>query len=250
MKILASDYDGTLRRGGIIEKYDIDAISVFRKAGNKFGIVTGRSLNRLKTDFDEYNVEIDFIVGTNGGIIADADYNKIKSFDIDFNRALDFIEKYRDRTDFSIAVGDGYKTARISRPFDTHFNKYESSSTVEDILENKIINIFVIGLKNPELRSRLIDEFTQEFSDCLNFHKNMTIIDISAGGIYKSTGLEYVKNMYKAEELYVIGDELNDIEMIRKFNGFCVTNARDEVKEYATEMFDSVAACIEHIMRR
>ena len=251
MKILASDYDGTLKGvNGIIEESDIKAISTFREAGHKFGIVTGRSLVRLQTDFEKFGVEADFFIGTNGGIIADSGYNKIMSYDIDFNRAINFIERYKSREDISLAVGDGYRTVRLSRLDDTpDFSQYGASGSFEDICKNKTINSFVIGLKHPGLRSRLIDEFTGEYGDCMNFHQNMTIIDISANGVYKSTGLEYVKNIYKTEELYVIGDELNDIEMIKKFKGFCVTNARAEVKECAAKVFDSVASCIEYIWK-
>ena len=42
MKILASDYDGTLRTGVLVDKKDRDAIVKFQKDGNHFGIVTGR----------------------------------------------------------------------------------------------------------------------------------------------------------------------------------------------------------------
>ena len=41
MKILGSDYDGTLTCGGI-EETKIAAIHRWREAGNRFGIVTGR----------------------------------------------------------------------------------------------------------------------------------------------------------------------------------------------------------------
>ena len=43
MIIIASDYDGTLNHHGVSDG-DKEAITKFRKAGNKFGIVTGRDL--------------------------------------------------------------------------------------------------------------------------------------------------------------------------------------------------------------
>jgi hydroxymethylpyrimidine pyrophosphatase-like HAD family hydrolase len=54
--------------------------------------------------------------------------------------------------------------------------------------------------------------------------------------------------MYNNAPLYVIGDDLNDIGMIKRFDGFCVANAKEEVKEHAIKEFESVASCIEHIM--
>ena len=41
MKIIASDYDGTLNHGGI-DDIKRNAISEWRKAGNLFGLVSGR----------------------------------------------------------------------------------------------------------------------------------------------------------------------------------------------------------------
>jgi hydroxymethylpyrimidine pyrophosphatase-like HAD family hydrolase len=42
MKILGSDFDGTFNCGGIGED-KINAVKKWRAAGNKFGIVSGRS---------------------------------------------------------------------------------------------------------------------------------------------------------------------------------------------------------------
>ena len=51
MYILATDYDGTLSRGGVSQR-NKDAIERFRKAGNLFGVVTGR-------DYYMYNTLVD-----------------------------------------------------------------------------------------------------------------------------------------------------------------------------------------------
>ena len=69
MKILCSDYDGTLSHGGVDEK-KLAAISAWRKKGNKFGIITGRrtsfyrELKELTPVCREYlnlaNLEADF----------------------------------------------------------------------------------------------------------------------------------------------------------------------------------------------
>lgn len=52
MKILASDYDGTLRTEELVAEKDIEAIARFRKAGNLFGIVTGRSMESLQKEIE------------------------------------------------------------------------------------------------------------------------------------------------------------------------------------------------------
>ena len=48
MKILASDYDGTLRTGVLVDKKDRYAIVKFQKDVKHFGIVPGRSMESLQ----------------------------------------------------------------------------------------------------------------------------------------------------------------------------------------------------------
>ena len=42
MKVAASDYDGTLLRGGKIDEETKEGIARWRAAGHKFGVVSGR----------------------------------------------------------------------------------------------------------------------------------------------------------------------------------------------------------------
>ena len=51
MKILASDYDGTLRTEELVDINDVHAIHEFRAAGNMFGLVTGRSMSPYRRRF-------------------------------------------------------------------------------------------------------------------------------------------------------------------------------------------------------
>ena len=73
MKILASDYDGTLRTEELVAEKDIEAIARFRKAGNLFGIVTGRSMESLQKEIERNGFTYDFIITNNGGVIYDGD---------------------------------------------------------------------------------------------------------------------------------------------------------------------------------
>ena len=72
MKILASDYDGTLNVLGEVSRENIEAIRAWRAAGNLFGLVSGRNLGSIKKFLDKDNVPYDFMVGCNGAVITDA----------------------------------------------------------------------------------------------------------------------------------------------------------------------------------
>ena len=71
MKILCSDYDGTLTRGGLdAKKYD--AIHAWREKGNRFGIISGRGARFYSEVTAEHPLlEVDFVACCNGGVILD-----------------------------------------------------------------------------------------------------------------------------------------------------------------------------------
>lgn len=91
MKILASDYDGTLRTEELVDINDVHAIHEFRAAGNMFGLVTGRSMESIQTEIQKNKIEFDFIVANNGGVIYDRDFQRLQVLYMDFNKALDII---------------------------------------------------------------------------------------------------------------------------------------------------------------
>ena len=72
MKIIASDYDGTFNRNGITE-YKKEMLSKWRKAGNLFGIISGRGYPSLKDVVDRKPFEYDFLVCNNGAVIYNTD---------------------------------------------------------------------------------------------------------------------------------------------------------------------------------
>ena len=72
--MLASDYDGTLCKNGVIAKEVIEAIDEFRLKGNIFGIVTGRDyVNGFEYFKKLGSFRFDFILANNGAAAYDAD---------------------------------------------------------------------------------------------------------------------------------------------------------------------------------
>ena len=86
MKILASDYDGTLRTEELVDINDVHAIHEFRAAGNMFGLVTGRSMESIQTEIQKNKIEFDFIVANNGGVIYDRDFQRLQVLYMDSTR--------------------------------------------------------------------------------------------------------------------------------------------------------------------
>lgn len=71
MKLLATDYDGTLLFGDTLLQEDLDAIHKWREDGNLFAIVTGRSHESMMKQIAQYGLQLDYLVTNNGGMIFD-----------------------------------------------------------------------------------------------------------------------------------------------------------------------------------
>ena len=56
-----------------------------------------------------------------------------------------------------------------------------------------------------------------------------------------------IENVDK-QNIFAIGDSYNDIEMIKNFNGFCVSNAEKEVKNISIKEYPSVSELINVIL--
>lgn len=56
---------------------------------------------------------------------------------------------------------------------------------------------------------------------------------------YDKTFYTDEKNI-KKENIYTIGDDASDLEMIKNFKGYAMKNATDEIKKYALKEFDNV----------
>ena len=61
MKLIGSDFDGTLNHGGIDEE-KLQAIRHWRAAGNKFGVVSGRGPDFVKELKEKLGDQFDFLI--------------------------------------------------------------------------------------------------------------------------------------------------------------------------------------------
>jgi HAD superfamily hydrolase (TIGR01484 family) len=65
---LATDYDGTLARDGLVDAPTMEALKEVRRSGRKLILVTGRDLPDLRRVFAELDV-FDLVVAENGALL-------------------------------------------------------------------------------------------------------------------------------------------------------------------------------------
>ena len=69
--------------------------------------------------------------------------------------------------------------------------------------------------------------------------------------ISKSKSIELVSNLENISKnnIYTIGDNINDLEMLRDYNGYAIASAKEEIKEIAGNNIASVSCLIRKLRR-
>ena len=193
MKLIASDFDGTIFIDGKIKTEDIEAIRDFQDKGNLFGLVTGRTYHSLFV-LIEGKIDPDFIIANNRSHIFvknGTDMIEILKYSLDQDKLRDVIDYY----------GRTYPT-KIFTDKDREVVRLEDLREGEEILSLAIYSDHI--LENPS---------QEDFS----FHKSIGVIDVINSAVSKQTGIEFIKDFYGFDkEIIAIGDDFNDISFLEQ----------------------------------
>ena len=249
-KVAASDFDGTIYRGEKISDEDLTAIKNWRATGNKFGIVTGRAYVMLEPHLKNYGLDVDFSICCNGAVIYDGDGKIVfetevpKNFLVDVmnepcaQKTLHYAFEAADKV-FCVIVSENSWVLRESKRwlFPVNFIDAAQVSTF-----TKKINQIALDFPSPDEAQAAADILNAKFGEKIHAQKNTHSLDIVPAGVNKSSGVENLLRLmnWSGAKVFVVGDETNDLPMIRTFGGFTVATAKDFVKREATAIFDSV----------
>lgn len=252
---LASDYDGTFKQNNTISDYDLEAIRRLRSRGGKFGLVTGRGPGQLKEEFSAFSFTLDFLIACTGALILDGQGSTLFCRPLNQELIPGLFEQARAQG----AVLYGLCTKNLHRrlyvdPVLAQTPKFKAfplpHGSLEDTLnDGPALSLFIMGPTNEDSFG-IYQSLSETYRDHFSFHYNKGSIDVTAPGINKAQGIKTLGSLRPEAELYVIGDALNDLEMIRAFNGFCVTNSSPEILEAASMRFESVGSCLDFLMEK
>lgn len=259
--IIATDFDGTLYQykdgsHGINEK-TVNAIKEFRKNGNLFGVVTGRSYKWAYPVFKQQNAfEFDYILSDNGAQCVDKDGNFVfsnrikayKGFAKDYVTAVlgfgDCVEEAglcfeKERYNFEILKPDG----------DDYYNPY---SLLDDEALSECDEFVMVNAvcKDDESAAALKEMLSEKFGEYLCPAQNGRCLDITANGVNKASGIkQYAEIMgVDADNIYSAGDNYNDIVMVKAFHGCAVDNAVQDLKDVAEYIVEDVGDIVNMIL--
>ena len=236
MKLFVTDYDNTLYTTDDEMIETIKEINRIRNKGVIFVIATGRGITSIQKEIIKHNIPFDYISCADGSVIYDNNYNIVKEFLMD-NDILDELSNLLKNTiyeDIQYSYNDGYHdTLDLTKPLNSiNLAILENCFTKETQdkwynLKNKYPNYNYLTYKHvyPKNNSYI-------YYLCI---KNK---DIS-----KSKSIEYLANYLNINDndIYVIGDSDNDYEMIKDYNGSCVSNATDNIKNVSKCVYEKIS---------
>ena len=248
--LICSDFDGTLALNAHVVEKNIQAINYFKENGGLFSVITGRTVDFLRSRSNE--VESNTFVGcVNGTVIYDYPNGKPVSEDYLQGDIFTPLVKIRKEFDFlkSICVfrtdGD-----HIISVFDDGFE-----TQLRDTLSLPVLKVIIISerpYEDGELE-RIRELLGEEFEQARSWK---TGLEIQNRGINKGRAAHKIATLAGAKTLICVGDYENDLPLLAAADvSYAVSNALSSLKAIADRITvdvseGAIAAIIEDLEKR
>ncbi len=225
MKILASDFDNTL----FVSNQDafhknIQAIKKFIAYGNIFCIITGRNYSYLKQELNKYNIPYSYLICADGAkIFNNMDYciDTYLLSEKKINLVIPLFEKYNCK----YYLDDGYN----------------ETTNKNDCI--KVVGVFDNQKQAEQLNADInsLDVYSYISTEHIN------VVDKS---VNKLNSLKRLCNLEQLplSNLYVIGDEINDYNMLKNFKGALMKNHNPILDDLNKKEYDNLSDYIEELI--
>lgn len=221
-RLLATDFDGTLWRNRTLDPEDLRAIRRWRESGRLFGFVTGRGLDFPGTA-RELGIPCDFHICNNGVLLLDGSGGRIR-------------EVRMDREDYQ----------RLEEAF-REYGQAERYSRTEG---EKNFFQYTALMPNIEMAVDFSEELNRRFGSRVTAYANGRNINVVKKGESKGQGVCHALEHFglSREQAAVVGDDLNDLEMLLALDGWAVDTGHPRVLEQAPHICHSVGDLIDRLL--
>lgn len=224
IRLLATDYDGTFRITPSGTKFNKKAARMWRENGNLFGFVTGRGLDFTGL-MKESGIEYDFLILNNGAVITDGDGKIIYESELS-EEAFKLLESECEK------IPDCERYSRFC--------------------EGEKRYLYYAYFDSPERVVEVASYLNGKYGDKLNAVANGKNLNVMTANEDKSSGIKNLCRLFNVDEceIAVAGDDYNDIDMLCRYNGFAVINAKPAVKKAAGKQVFSVSSLIKSLLKQ
>lgn len=227
MKILASDFDKTIYISDEAAlKRNILSTHNFLKKGNIFIIITGRSYFDIKPLLTKHNIKYSYLICEDGAkIYNNLDY-AINTINLSKTKVEEIINIIPQKQKYYLDDGYNYTTntsdcVKIAIP-------YQEKSSVKTLLTSL---------------STIHDIY---------YYLSKEYINITAKDANKKEALQILLNLeqFNEKDLYVIGDDINDLEMLKSYQGILMTDHNQELDNLNLPTYKYLYEYIEELESR
>ena len=238
-KLFASDFDNTLYFNGRnprIAPEIAPAIHRFQKAGHLFGICTGRPAFGMEENYKDL-FRPDFVIASSGGVIIDADGNRLYEKTVPFH-ALKGIEAMGREAKYFGAVHANGRFVMLDAPGNP-FPGLESIHSVEEVRNVPVHGISFMTNAEEEAEA-LLSRILSAYSEEITAYRNRNAVDIVPKGCSKGKALHMAAEIFQADFCYGIGDSLNDLPLLEAADcSFTFRNAPEQLKSAASRLVET-----------
>lgn len=233
MRLIATDYDGTLNDHGVGEE-KIAAIREWRKAGNLFGVVSGRGPDFLPELVKTLGDAFDFLVLCNGSYAVDNRGNVLFATECTTVDAKEFAGDFLKWGAPIVYIN--YKDTCIT----VVAEKLEEMPEISGFY--KVCTLYDDAKEVEPLAKKIEDKYGQH----VKVLPNGRCLDIAPGGIDKAEGIRGICRIFGVDEkdVIAIGDELNDVAMLAAFPSYAMRHGNPKIRQFTEGIADSVTEMI------
>ncbi|GHU94455.1 haloacid dehalogenase [Clostridia bacterium] len=253
--LLASDVDGTLLHDGCVCPRNAAAIERFVGGGGLFTVATGRTRLAMAPLLGQFPVNAPAVLG-NGAFIYDYAADNIV-----FRRPLDY--NYPEIAEAGLEIPgvaleihseDAVWVIRPNKHNDAHFEIIGAQGIVIGNLDEPPkpwLKMVFVG--EPDelalVRARIAPLCGGNFSLVSSVDVFLECLHKDAN---KGAGVTTLAEMLKIERenVFVIGDNNNDVPMLKRFTGFVPANGTDEAKSVGTTVCANSDGAVADVVER
>lgn len=227
MNLLVSDFDETLYTNFLSFVFSAKNIKQFREDGNLFVIATARSYRSITYMMNKFHIPYDYLICLNGSSIFDQEGVLLKEYP--FNKEeLEIIKRLMEE----------YRQPKVI----TSHTAYDWHD------KNHDISGYQVSSTNPFALYDLGYYIKRELPH-IGLKYDVFRLQIKRVPTNKSTGIEFLNHSLQVptQNIYTIGDYINDLEMIRDYNGFHTFIHHPSLNKHALGCYFTVDALIKDI---
>lgn len=235
--MLISDMDGTLlNKDGQISEKNIEAIQEFISLGGKFTVATGRMKKGVEKFLDRLPINAPAII-FNGSSIYDFSKKEEIYTKILENNVKDYLEKIK-LIDPSIGIevycndeiyvyNNHKRTERFKKKgYKVH---YEFNDAIYDMQWRKVL---IVGDKCQ--LDNLQSVFKEKIGQANIVRSDDIYLEVMPMNTSKAMAVKILCDLlnYKLEDVFAVGDNMNDFDMLKEVgHGFVVENGDEKLKK-------------------